>query len=59
MSVDESIEWLYELLEDVQLKQFLTAIKDDLQITRLEHFEFVKTEDLEKIGLSKPGKIKF
>lgn len=58
MSVDESIEWLYELLEDVQLKQFLTAIKDDLQITRLEHFEFVKTEDLEKIGLSKPGKIK-
>ncbi|XP_060529432.1 activated Cdc42 kinase Ack isoform X2 [Cylas formicarius] len=49
------IEWLKELLVDVQLSQFLVSIRDDLQITRLEHFDFVKPEDLENIGLSKPG----
>lgn len=52
---ESGIEWLYELLQDVQLMQFLVPIRDDLQITRLEHFEYVKPEDLEKIGISKPG----
>lgn len=52
---ESGIEWLYELLQDVQLIQFLVPIRDDLQITRLEHFEYVKQEDLEKIGISKPG----
>lgn len=52
---EEGIGWLFEILEDVQLKQFLTPIRDDLQITRLEHFDYVKPEDLEKIGLSRPG----
>lgn len=52
---EEGIEWLYDLLQDVQLTQFLTSIRDDLQVTRLEHFDYVQPEDLEKIGLSKPG----
>lgn len=52
---EEGIGWLIEVLQDVQLSQFLAPIRDDLQITRLEHFDYVKAEDLEKIGLSKPG----
>ncbi|XP_049823460.1 activated Cdc42 kinase Ack isoform X2 [Aethina tumida] len=52
---EEGIEWLKDILQDVQLIQFLVRIRDDLQITRLEHFDFVKAEDLENIGLSKPG----
>lgn len=52
---EEGIAWLYDLLQDVQLTQFLTCIRDDLQITRLDHFDYVQPEDLEKIGLSKPG----
>lgn len=52
---DEGIEWLYDLLQDVQLTQFLAPIRDDLQITRLDHFDYVQPEDLEKVGLSKPG----
>lgn len=52
---DEGLEWLGQILADVQLGQFLVPIRDDLQVTRLEHFDFVKTEDLENIGLSKPG----
>ncbi|KAL3269984.1 hypothetical protein HHI36_009040 [Cryptolaemus montrouzieri] len=52
---EEGIEWLKEVLADTQLIQFLISIRDDLQITRLEHFDYVTTEDLENIGLSKPG----
>ncbi|KAF5279161.1 hypothetical protein FQR65_LT03407 [Abscondita terminalis] len=52
---EEGLEWLYEVLQDVQLGQFLAPIRDDLQITRLEHFDYVQPQDLEKIGLSKPG----
>ncbi|XP_023723093.1 uncharacterized protein LOC111872982 isoform X4 [Cryptotermes secundus] len=56
MAADEGgIEWLYELLQDVQLEQFFTRIRDDLQVTRLTHFDYVQAEDLEKIGMSKPG----
>lgn len=54
---EDGTEWLYELLQDIQLIQFLIPIRDDLQITRLDHFDYVRQEDLEKIGLSKPGKI--
>lgn len=48
-------EWLNELLKEVQLEQFLEAIRDDLQVTRLAHFDYVKTEDLESCGLGKPA----
>ncbi|XP_057335774.1 activated Cdc42 kinase Ack isoform X1 [Microplitis mediator] len=55
MAEDEGTEWLLELLRDVQLSQFYTRIRDDLQVTRLHHFDYVQSEDLEKIGLGKPG----
>ncbi|KAL6430119.1 hypothetical protein ACFW04_007716 [Cataglyphis niger] len=55
MAEEEGTEWLQELLHDVQLSQFFTRIRDDLQITRLHHFDYVQPEDLEKIGLGKPG----
>ncbi|XP_051157619.1 activated Cdc42 kinase Ack [Leptopilina boulardi] len=55
MADDEGTEWLQELLRDVQLSQFFTRIRDDLQVTRLHHFDYVQPEDLEKIGLGKPG----
>lgn len=48
-------EWLEDLLRDVQLEQFLQRIRDELQITRLAHFDYVHSDDLEKIGLGKPG----
>ncbi|KAL9702887.1 hypothetical protein quinque_006405 [Culex quinquefasciatus] len=47
--------WLEELLQDVQLEHFLPRIRDELQITRLAHFDYVHVDDLEKIGLGKPG----
>lgn len=52
---EDGIDWLKDVLVDVQLTQFLVPLRDDLQVTRLEHFDFVKAEDLENIGLSKPG----
>jgi len=52
---EESIEWLYELLLQVQLEQFYVRIRDELQVSRLQHFEYVQSEDLEKIGMSKPA----
>ncbi|XP_017882806.1 uncharacterized protein LOC108626579 [Ceratina calcarata] len=55
MADDEGTEWLQGLLHDVQLSQFFTRIRDDLQVTRLHHFDYVQPEDLEKIGLGKPG----
>lgn len=55
MADEEGTEWLQELLLDVQLSQFFTRIRDDLQVTRLHHFDYVQPEDLEKIGLGKPG----
>ncbi|CAC5362937.1 TNK2 [Mytilus coruscus] len=55
MNEDEGQEWLYDLLTEVQLNQFYTKLRDDLQVTRLGHFDYVKTEDLEKIGMGKPA----
>uniref|UniRef100_A0AAY4EZI0 Activated CDC42 kinase 1 n=1 Tax=Denticeps clupeoides TaxID=299321 RepID=A0AAY4EZI0_9TELE len=55
MQPDESTEWLMELLTDVQLQQYFLRIRDDLNVTRLSHFDYVKNEDLEKIGMGRPG----
>uniref|UniRef100_A0A3P8U7A7 Activated CDC42 kinase 1 n=1 Tax=Amphiprion percula TaxID=161767 RepID=A0A3P8U7A7_AMPPE len=48
-------EWLLELLMEVQLQQYFLRIRDDLNVTRLSHFDYVKNEDLEKIGMGRPG----
>lgn len=47
-------QWLLDLLCECQLEAFYTPIKDELQITRLAHFDYVHYDDLAKIGLSKP-----
>ncbi|XP_060710738.1 activated CDC42 kinase 1-like isoform X2 [Hemiscyllium ocellatum] len=54
-SPDEGTEWLLQLLKEVQLEQFYLQIRDDLNVTRLSHFDFVKTTDLERIGMGRPG----
>ncbi|CAD0196893.1 unnamed protein product [Chrysodeixis includens] len=53
--MDSGTDWLCEILQNVQLEQFYLPIRDQLQITRLAHFDYVHAEDLEKIGVSKPG----
>ncbi|XP_076868267.1 LOW QUALITY PROTEIN: activated CDC42 kinase 1 [Brachyhypopomus gauderio] len=55
MQSDEGTEWLTELLTDLQLQQYYLRIRDDLNVTRLSHFDYVKNEDLEKIGMGRPG----
>ncbi|KAG6452738.1 epidermal growth factor receptor isoform X2 [Manduca sexta] len=53
--MDSGTDWLCEILQNVQLEQFYLPIRDQLQITRLAHFDYVHTDDLERIGISKPG----
>ncbi|CAB3242462.1 unnamed protein product [Arctia plantaginis] len=53
--MDSGTDWLCEILQNVQLEQFYSPIRDQLQITRLAHFDYVHAEDLEKLGISKPG----
>ncbi|XP_061550788.1 activated CDC42 kinase 1-like isoform X8 [Phycodurus eques] len=55
MQSEEGTEWLQELLVEVQLQQYFLRIRDDLNVTRLSHFDYVKNEDLEKIGMGRPG----
>uniref|UniRef100_A0A4W3HY24 Activated CDC42 kinase 1 n=1 Tax=Callorhinchus milii TaxID=7868 RepID=A0A4W3HY24_CALMI len=55
MQSDEGTEWLLELLTEVQLQQYFVRIRDELNVTRLSHFDYVKNEDLEKIGMGRPG----
>uniref|UniRef100_A0A1A8FZX7 Activated CDC42 kinase 1 n=1 Tax=Nothobranchius korthausae TaxID=1143690 RepID=A0A1A8FZX7_9TELE len=52
---EEGTDWLLELLTDVQLQQYFLRIRDELNVTRLSHFDYVKNEDLEKIGMGRPG----
>lgn len=49
------LSWLLDLLRSVQLEQFFVRIRDHLQVSRLEHFEFVQAQDLEKIGMARPA----
>lgn len=56
---EDGLDLIRDVLVDVQLSQFLIPLRDDLQITRLEHFDYVTPSDLENIGLSKPGNNKF
>uniref|UniRef100_A0A3Q3W066 non-specific protein-tyrosine kinase n=1 Tax=Mola mola TaxID=94237 RepID=A0A3Q3W066_MOLML len=55
MQCEEGTEWLLELLTDVQLQQYFIRIRDELNVTRISHFDYVKNEDLEKIGMGRPG----
>ncbi|KAI5634101.1 protein tyrosine kinase domain-containing protein [Phthorimaea operculella] len=53
--MESGTDWLCEILQHVQLEQFYLPIRDQLQITRLAHFDYVHHDDLERIGISKPG----
>uniref|UniRef100_A0A8C9ZH34 Activated CDC42 kinase 1 n=1 Tax=Sander lucioperca TaxID=283035 RepID=A0A8C9ZH34_SANLU len=55
MQCEEGTDWLLELLTDVQLQQYFLRLRDELNVTRLSHFDYVKNEDLEKIGMGRPG----
>lgn len=55
MVMDQDTQWLYQLLADVQLEKFYLRVRDGLNITRIEHFHYVKESDLEQIGISKPA----
>ncbi|XP_056156314.1 non-receptor tyrosine-protein kinase TNK1 isoform X2 [Lampris incognitus] len=55
MLMDQDTQWLYQLLAEVQLEKFYLRIRDGLNITRIEHFAYVKEADLEQIGISKPA----
>lgn len=59
MQCEEGTEWLLELLMEVQLQQYFLRIRDDLNVTRLSHFDYVKNEDLEKIGMGRPGETQY
>ena len=50
-----SADWLYQLLTSAQLEQFYVRIRDQLQVSRLEHFDYVTCQDLEKVGLARPA----
>uniref|UniRef100_A0A3P9KN01 Tyrosine kinase non receptor 1 n=1 Tax=Oryzias latipes TaxID=8090 RepID=A0A3P9KN01_ORYLA len=55
MLMDKDTQWLYQLLAEVQLEKFYTRIRDGLNITRIDHFNYVKDADFEYIGISKPA----
>lgn len=59
MQSEEGTGWLLELLLEVQLQQYFKRIRDQLNITRLSHFDYVKNEDLEKIGMGRPGEAEY
>ncbi|XP_041634723.1 non-receptor tyrosine-protein kinase TNK1 [Cheilinus undulatus] len=55
MLMDQDTQWLYALLAEVQLEKFYLRVRDGLNITRIDHFAYVKESDLEQIGISKPA----
>ncbi|KAM4713848.1 non-receptor tyrosine-protein kinase TNK1 isoform 2-T2 [Anableps anableps] len=55
MVMDQDTQWLHQLLTEVQLEKFYLRVRDGLNITRVEHFNYVKDADLEQIGISKPA----
>lgn len=53
--MDHDTQWLYQLLASVQLERFYVRMRDGLNVTRIEHLNYVKEADLEQIGISRPG----
>ncbi|XP_057710804.1 non-receptor tyrosine-protein kinase TNK1 isoform X7 [Corythoichthys intestinalis] len=53
--MEQDTQWLYQLLAEVQLEKFYLRVRDGLNITRVEHFAYVKEADLEHVGISKPA----
>ncbi|XP_027025352.2 non-receptor tyrosine-protein kinase TNK1 [Tachysurus fulvidraco] len=53
--MDPDTQSLYQLLAEVQLERFFLKIREELNVTRVEHLDYVKDTDLEQIGIKKPG----
>ncbi|XP_050726057.1 activated Cdc42 kinase Ack-like isoform X2 [Eriocheir sinensis] len=51
----DELEAIRGILAEVQLEQFFIRVRDELQVTRLSHFEYVHEEDLQRIGLGLPA----
>eukprot|EP00070_Physeter_catodon_P000443 XP_007100732.1 non-receptor tyrosine-protein kinase TNK1 isoform X1 [Physeter catodon] len=47
--------WLLRLLQDIQLAQFYRPLLEELNVTRPEHFDFVRPEDLDGVGMGRPA----
>uniref|UniRef100_A0A6G1SET1 Activated CDC42 kinase 1 n=1 Tax=Aceria tosichella TaxID=561515 RepID=A0A6G1SET1_9ACAR len=47
--------WLHEVLEETGLQKFHSKLTNDLQLTKLSHFDFVSEDDLIQLGLSRPA----
>ncbi|KAG9509366.1 Activated CDC42 kinase 1, partial [Fragariocoptes setiger] len=54
-AIGDNSEWLNDLLVEVGLEKFHDKLKNDLQLARLSHFEFVSEDDLLDIGMSRPA----
>ncbi|KAI1299968.1 Activated CDC42 kinase 1 [Halotydeus destructor] len=52
---DFDSDWLYALLKEEDLSKFYVKVKDELQVTRLAHFDHVEQDDLVKIGMAAPA----
>jgi activated CDC42 kinase 1 len=52
---EDGLHRVIEILSETDLSPYLSRIRDDLQVTKLAHFEYVQSSDLERIGLSKPA----
>ncbi|KAG9463797.1 hypothetical protein GDO78_021057 [Eleutherodactylus coqui] len=55
MVTEEGSEWLLTLLREVQLEQFYSKMRDELNVTRPTHFDYVKECDLDHIGMGRPA----
>uniref|UniRef100_A0A8C2VVV9 Non-receptor tyrosine-protein kinase TNK1 n=2 Tax=Chinchilla lanigera TaxID=34839 RepID=A0A8C2VVV9_CHILA len=55
MSPEAGSLWLLQLLRNIQLAQFYRPILEELNVTRPEHFNFVRPEDLDSIGMGRPA----
>ncbi|TSL34603.1 Activated CDC42 kinase 1 [Bagarius yarrelli] len=53
--MDPDTQLLYQLLTEVQLERFFLKLREELNVTRIEHLDYVKDADLEQIGIKKPG----
>lgn len=47
--------WLNDILIEVGLQQFHLKLTNELQLTKLSHFDYVSEEDLIKLGMSRPA----
>lgn len=45
----------FSFFQEVEFKEYFPKIRDDLNLTRLSHFEHVKVQDLTQIGLGRPA----